>query len=126
MEQHTILVVDDDEPTVDLIGRILWRAGHRAVAAFNGREGLEACVAERPALVLTGIIMPEMGGDELIRRLRAHPTLHDIPILVVTGQSKPEQFEAWYAAGANKCLPKPFVHAELVAAVAELLGHAAG
>jgi CheY-like chemotaxis protein len=116
-----IVVVEDDENTVELYRRVLARMGHALVSADNGIDGLELCLRERPDLIITNIKMPRMDGWELCRRLRQHPEMQTTPILVVSGQHKPADVERHYAAGADQHLPKPFELDKLRTAISELL-----
>ena len=122
MNQATIALIDDDPVFLELIERMLRRRGHRVVTALNGQEGLELCLRELPALVITGIIMPVMRGWELCRRLRQNGALQHVPILVMSGCAAPDQVAAHYAAGANAFLPKPFSQLAFSAIVTQLLG----
>ena len=76
--------------------------------------------------MITNIKMPRMDGREMCRRIREHPELQAMPILVVSGQQKPADIEQHHAAGASRHLPKPFGLDELRTAVSELLNLAEG
>jgi CheY-like chemotaxis protein len=79
MDQPTIVVVDDDPVFLDLVQRILKPQGYRAVTALDGQKGLALCRHEQPALVITGLVMPVMGGCELCRQLRHDTNLGGMP-----------------------------------------------
>lgn len=105
-----ILVVDDEPDLRFMIRLILERAGHEVVEAGHGGSALQ-CVRELPPdLVVTDIMMPVMGGVELIGRLRSDATTAAIPILVVSGDSE-------LAVAVDAALTKPFKSGELVQAV---------
>ena len=109
-----ILVVDDEPDLRYLLRRTFERAGHEVVDAGNGAAAL-ACVRQSPPdLVVTDMMMPVMGGAELIRRLRANPATAQIPIIAET--SDPQ-----LAVGADAVMFKPYHHAELVATAHALL-----
>ena len=80
-----ILVVDDEPDVRFILRRILEGAGHRVTEVQHGAAALEAVAAAPPDLVVTDMMMPVMGGAELIRRLRAEPLTATIPILAVSG-----------------------------------------
>src|SRR6187455_3119859 len=82
--QTTVLVVDDDRKIVQLVRTYLERDGHRVVAANDGRQALEIFDAERPDLVVLDLMLPEMDGYEVCRRIRASA---DTPILMLTARS---------------------------------------
>ncbi|MBI5713206.1 MAG: response regulator, partial [Chloroflexi bacterium] len=75
-----ILIIDDDLDTLKLVGLILQRQGYQIVAANSGSQGLAKAAAERPNLILLDVMMPDMEGYEVTRRLRADPELARTPI----------------------------------------------
>ncbi|WP_306206371.1 response regulator [Actinoplanes sp. RD1] len=110
----TILVVDDEPDLRFILRRFFARAGHEVTEASDGAAALEAVAHRRPDLVVTDMMMPVMGGAELIRRLRADPATVSIPILSVSAD--------WQVAeGADAALGKPYQRAELVAVAERLL-----
>ncbi|HEX5755386.1 MAG TPA: hybrid sensor histidine kinase/response regulator [Arenimonas sp.] len=121
---YTVLVVDDMEAMRKLICRNLDQAGCRTVLqAANGVEAL-ALLQNRPGIdaLITDWNMPMMSGIELLRAVRAHPTLHALPVLMVTGEmSRPEVEEA-IAAGVSSFLVKPFTVGNLQARLTQILG----
>lgn len=105
----------DDEPDLRFIlRRVLERAGHEVVEAVDGAEALAVVRASPPDLVMTDIMMPIMGGVELMRCLRADPATAGIPILAATGDPQ-------LAGIADAVLPKPYQAEGIVAAVTALL-----
>lgn len=81
-----ILVVEDDQPTRELMVRTLEKEGWRVAAAENGRQALEAVPAFAPDLILLDLMMPEMDGFQLIHALRERDEWRDIPVVVVTAK----------------------------------------
>jgi CheY-like chemotaxis protein len=111
---YRILVVDDEPDQRYLQRRIFERAGHEVVVAGHGAAALECVRASPPDLVVTDVMMPVMGGAELIHRLRADPTTAKIPIIAATGDPK-------LAGGADAVVAKPYHPDQLLAATHELL-----
>jgi len=98
----TILVVDD-EPNMRFLVRVtLESAGHEVVEAYHGGVALERAKASRPDLVVTDLMMPIMGGRELIDRLRSDPETASIPILVLSANGNLR------VGDADAALGKPF------------------
>ena len=116
--QTTVLVVDDDRKIVQLVRTYLERDGHRVVAANDGRQALEIFDAERPDLVVLDLMLPEMDGYEVCRRIRANA---DTPILMLTARSSVPDRIHGLLQGADDYLPKPFSPAELAARVRAIL-----
>lgn len=104
-----IIVVVDDEPDFCTVVSELLRSQDMVVhKAFSAQEALSLVSRVRPDLVLTDVMMPEVNGLELIRRLRADPVLGRIPTIVVSALVKREEREAAMDAGADAFIPKPF------------------
>ena len=82
----TVLVVDDEAPTVELLTETLNRNGLRALSATDGRTGVELALAHRPDVIVLDLVMPGMTGFQVVRQLRDHPAGRNIPILVFTGK----------------------------------------
>lgn len=112
-----ILVIDDDEPFRELLLEMLREAGHTAVAAVNGMEGLKHIRATPADLVLTDMMMP-YGGLETIRIVRK-----EFPRLGLIAMSGGGAHRLDYARslGAHRTLTKPFTTAQLTAAIGEVL-----
>jgi CheY-like chemotaxis protein len=81
-----ILVVDDESSVRFLLRQVIEGAGYEVVEAHNGAVALARMVGFRPDLVVTDLMMPVMGGPELIARLRSDPETRSIPIVVVSAQ----------------------------------------
>jgi CheY-like chemotaxis protein len=109
-----ILVVDDEPDLRYILRRVFERAGHQVADSGNGATALETAHRSPPDLVVTDMMMPVMGGAELIRRLRADPVTARIPILAVTG-------DAHLAGGADAVLAKPWTSQQLLAATTILM-----
>lgn len=119
-----ILIVDDDVDTLKLVGLMLQRQGYEIVAANNGAQALQKAAAESPNLILLDVMMPDMDGYEVTRRLRNDPTLAHIPIIMFTAKTLVDDKVAGFEAGADDYLTKPTHPAELTAHVKALLARA--
>ncbi len=119
-----ILIIDDDVDTLKLVGLMLQKQGYQIVASNNGLQGIAQAEKELPDLILLDIMMPEIDGYEVSKRLRANPLTADIPILMFTAKSQLDDKVTGFEAGADDYLTKPTHPAELSAHVKALLARA--
>lgn len=116
-----ILIIDDDLDTLRLVGLMLQRQGYQITAATNGQQGLEKALEDIPNLILLDIMMPDMDGYEVARRLRANPQTVNIPILMFTAKTQLDDKVAGFEVGADDYLTKPTHPSELQSHVKALL-----
>ncbi len=119
-----ILVVDDEPDLVDLVRLNLERAGYEVLDASNGREALGIAREHLPDLAIVDVMMPEMDGIELVRRLRGDPRLGTMPILVLTARTGEHDELRALTVGADDYVSKPFSMKVLLARVESLLRRA--
>ncbi|MBL8058188.1 MAG: response regulator [Anaerolineales bacterium] len=118
---RTFLVVEDNPVNQRSLGDMLRARGGQVVVAADGSQALELAVALRPDLILMDILLPELDGLEVTRRLRARPEFARTPILVVTALALPGDQERCRAAGATAYLTKPFASRALLLALEHAL-----
>jgi len=114
----TILVVDDEQRLVSLVGTYLTQSGFRVVTASNGLEALSVGRHENPDLIILDIMMPEMDGYEFMRKYGAD---HDTPIILLTARVEEEEKVVGLELGADDYVTKPFRPRELIARVKAVL-----
>ncbi len=119
----TILVADDEASIRDLARLYLEKEGFRVRTAVNGAEALAQTESDPPALLVLDLMMPEMDGWEVCRRLRARG---DLPILILTARDQDIDKIVALEMGADDYLTKPFNPRELVARVRAILRRAGG
>lgn len=103
-----ILVIDDDVWYRERAAQLMREAGHDVKTADNGVRGLSAALSFEPDLVLTDVQMPVMDGWQLVRMLRARPTLANTPVVFVTSLGSDEQRLQGYRLGVDDYISKPF------------------
>ena len=102
-----ILIVDDEIRVAQLLAESVKGQGHEAIVAVTGREGLVLLEQKRPDAVFLDLVMPEMSGIEVLRRIReAYQTL---PVIVITGHASSGQIDEARQLGITDCIQKPFI-----------------
>jgi pilus assembly protein CpaE len=120
-----ILFIDDDIDTLKLVGLMLERQGYEIAVASDGVTGLTKAAKEQPDLILLDVMMPDLDGFEVTRRLRADPALSRIPIIMFTAKTMVDDKVAGFEAGVDDYLTKPTHPAELIAHVKAVLTRSA-
>lgn len=113
MSGERILVVDDNALSRKLLGDVLGAEGYNVRDAASGAEAFSAIAEEQPDLILLDIMMPEMDGFEVVRRLRADTATRTIPLVIVTALDDEGSRARLAAAGINAVLTKPIDRWEL-------------
>ena len=113
-----VLIVEDDRKIARVVAIYLEQAGYRVVSAASGKDALAAATKELPLLVVLDLMLPDVGGEQLIQDLKA---LADIPVIMLTSRSSEEDRIAGLALGADDYVVKPFSPRELVLRVKAVL-----
>jgi pilus assembly protein CpaE len=116
-----ILIVDDDVDSLKLIGLMLQRQGYEVTVADAGNKALSKAESQRPDLIILDVMMPDMNGLEVCRRLRSNPATAEIPIIMFTAKTLIDDKVKGFEAGADDYLTKPTHPAELASRVKSLL-----
>jgi len=123
---NTILIADDNPKIARILSDFVKKEGWRPVVAVNGREALEMTRSEDPAAVLLDVMMPEMDGFEVCRRIREES---DVPVLMITARGEDYDRIMGLDTGADDYIVKPFSGGEVMArirAILRLLGQDTG
>ena len=110
---RSILVVDDERGFCDVVTVILESQGYQVHKAHHANDAFCLLDETTPGLILTDMMMPDIDGVSLIKRLRETPAWADIPVVVVSAYSEPEIQKNAFEAGAAGFIAKPFSASEL-------------
>lgn len=119
-----ILAVDDEPNIVRLIQVNLERDGYTVETANNGAQALAKIRQNRPDLLVSDVMMPEMDGFELLANVRRDPMLQDLPVIMLTAKAQDRDVMEGYTRGADMYLTKPFNPMELKQFVKRILASA--
>jgi len=101
-----ILMIEDEEIMIDLLQRKIAQEGYEISVARNGEEGLAAMKEKKPDLVLLDIIMPKMGGFEVMEKMQKDKDLKKIPVIVISNSGQPVEIDRAQKMGAEDWLIK--------------------
>ena len=118
----TVLLAEDEPNIVESITFLLERAGFAVIVATDGRQALDMALANSPNVMVLDLMLPEIDGYEVLRRLRADPQGENLPVLMLTAKGQRIDRETALECGANLFMTKPFANAEITAAVVKLAG----
>lgn len=104
----TILAVDDEQDILDMLVLLLESEGYRVLTANGGQKAIELLGSERPDLVLLDIMMPEVDGHQVCRRVRADASLASVPVLMLTAKNDIDNIARAVDEGADGFIAKPF------------------
>src|SRR5579859_7132175 len=109
-----VLVVDDDEDIVQIVGTLLENEGYKTVTASNGKEAFDKALTEKPDLIIADIMMPEMDGWEFCWRVRENQSLGETPFIFLTARADVMDQIRGSEIGADDYIIKPFRKQELL------------
>ncbi|MCK5824799.1 MAG: response regulator transcription factor [Ichthyobacteriaceae bacterium] len=117
----TILLVDDEEDILEIVGFNLKKEGYNVIIAGNGVDGLEMAKQHSPQLIILDVMMPEMDGIEVCENIRLIPELKNVLITFLTARGEDYSQLAGYDAGADDYITKPIKPRVLVSKINALL-----
>lgn len=116
-------IVDDDPEIVKVLRMVLETQGIQALGALSGLNGLLMTKKELPDVVLLDIMMPDMDGFEVCRRMRQDPATKDIPVVLVSARTDLEHIEKGALFGAQGYISKPFHMSTLIEKIYEVIDY---
>ena len=113
----TIIVVEDEPDTAEMFAEMMRLSGYQVIKSYTSASALALISKEKPAAVVLDIMMPDLSGLEVLKRMRNQPDLADIPVVVVSARSLISDIKHGLDAGASVYLTKPVAFMDLKAAV---------
>ncbi|ABR49227.1 two component transcriptional regulator, winged helix family [Alkaliphilus metalliredigens QYMF] len=121
MNRTKLLVVDDEKNIVELIRMNLTRSGFEIIPCYNGLDAIEITLTQNPDLILLDLMLPDIDGLEVCRRIRLDERIHQTPIIMLTAKSEETDKVIGLGLGADDYITKPFGLRELEARVRTVL-----
>lgn len=121
LAQPVILVVEDEPDILELVAYHLGKAGNLVLKATDGVQGLRMCQTKNPDLVVLDLMLPEMGGKEVLRRIRQDHGTRSTPVLILTARTDEVDRVVGFEIGADDYMTKPFSPRELVLRIEAVL-----
>ena len=116
-----ILCVDDDVNVLYRLTDMLEKAGFPVIVAQTGYDALALAVSRKPSLILLDLVLPDLPGEEVCRRLRVHAPTADIPVVMLTVKDREADKVIGFETGADDYVTKPFSEQILLARIRALL-----
>lgn len=118
-----IMIVDDEPDTVDLVKLVLETEGYGILVAYSGQEALDMIKVDRPDLVLLDIMMPQMDGWAVRKKIVDNEETKDIPVVMLTAKAQPiDKMIGLHVVGVTDYITKPFGRKELIDSVKRIVG----
>jgi two-component system alkaline phosphatase synthesis response regulator PhoP len=121
LKTEKIVVIEDEDDILEVIAYNLKREGYEVVTSTSGEDGLEKIEKSSPHLVVLDLMLPEIDGIELCRKLKSDPLTRAIPVIMVTAKGEESDVVLGLGVGADDYITKPFSPRELVARVKAVL-----
>ncbi|MBO6519841.1 MAG: response regulator [Rhodospirillales bacterium] len=115
-----VLLAEDEENILTSLTFLLERAGYDVSVETEGPKVLKAALSTPPDVLVLDVMLPDMDGYEILRRLRASPATERLPVLMLTAKGQREDRETALRCGADLFITKPFANSEIINAIGEL------
>ncbi|MGI9419954.1 MAG: response regulator transcription factor [Geminicoccaceae bacterium] len=116
-----VLLAEDEPNIVESLTFLLDRAGFEVTVETDGRQALNAALDDVPDVLILDVMLPELDGYEVLRRLRSDRRTSELPVVMLTAKGQREDRETALECGADLFITKPFANAEIIAAVNQLV-----
>jgi DNA-binding response OmpR family regulator len=121
MERNRILLVEDEESLLKLESILLSSKGYSVTGVMDGKSALEEIRARKPDLVVLDIMLPELDGFEVCKRIKENPETAAIPVVMLTAKKNSQDYARAMQVGADAYITKPFKSAQVIELIQGLL-----
>jgi twitching motility two-component system response regulator PilG len=121
MQKKRILIIEDEESLLKLETILLTVKGYEVSGALTGSDGLKKISGEQFDLILLDIMLPDLDGFEVCRRVKQDPRTSNIPVVILTAKKSPDDQDRGKVCGASAYLTKPFKSAMIIEVIEKLL-----
>lgn len=118
----SVLVVDDMQAELQMLSAYLQQGGYSVMTAINGQQALDKIETQKPDIVITDLVMPEMNGLEFCRKLKKNPETAEIPVIACTTKDRSMDVKWAKKQGVDGYVVKPCTKAELLEAIQSVAG----
>lgn len=119
--KKSILLVDDDQSFVTVVEHVLGMAGYSVRSVYTAKDAFASVEAGKPDLIILDIVLPDMNGLQVLRRLKETSETSSIPVILLTGKREYQDVLQGYQLGGDYYMIKPFTSAQLLAGIRLLL-----
>lgn len=116
-ENFLLLISDDNQINIKLLSHVLQEVGYNVISASNGREALDLAALNKPDLILLDVMMPDLTGFEVSKRLKSEKELQDIPIIFISALDESDDIIRGFESGGVDYIVKPFQKNEILARI---------
>ena len=121
MKKNRILIVEDEESLLKLESILLSSKGYSVTGVMDGKSALDEISARKPDLVVLDIMLPEMDGFEVCKRIKENPETAGIPVVMLTAKKNSQDYARGMQVGADAYVTKPFKSAQVIELIEGLL-----
>jgi len=121
MAKNTILIIEDDADILESLAITLERQGFSISKLPDGKRAAAQAVNEKPHLIIMDVMMPPPDGIEVCRALKSNDKTKNIPLILLSARTQPQDIENGFKAGADRYITKPFQNEDLISTVKALI-----
>lgn len=116
-----IVIIEDEPEAAEIYSEMMRISGYEVVKFFGGIAAVAQIADQKPSAIILDLMMPDVSGLEVLQHLKAEPNLSNIPVIIVSAKTLPEDIDEGLSAGANIYLTKPVSFLDLKKAIDDVL-----